>query len=346
MKREMNMKREPNMKRYEKHMLLKEIGKKGQKKLLSSSVMIVGCGALGNVVANSLTRAGVGKIKIVDRDYVEIDNLHRQILFDEKDAEERKPKAIASAEKLRNINSEIEIVPVIADVNSSNIEKILHDVDLVIDGTDNMETRFLINDACIKHGVPWIYGAVVATEGMTMNILPEKTACLRCLIQKMPAPGVLPTCDTVGVLNTAVNIIASLQATEAIKILIGEKIRRDAIHVDVWNGTWFPIRIERDKECITCRKHVFEFLKKEQADVTILCGKNAVQINPQKTTKISFKKLNKRLKNVGDVSYNEYMLRFKIDEYEFIIFEDGRVIIKGVGSKELAKSLYAKYIGF
>ena len=331
------------MKRYEKHMLLKEIGKEGQKKLLSSSIMIVGCGALGNAVANSLARAGVGKIKVVDRDYVEIDNLHRQILFDEKDAKERKPKAIAVAEKLRSINSEIEIIPIIADVNSSNIEKLINDIDLIIDGTDNMETRFLINDVCIKHDIPWIYGAVVATEGMTMNIMPEKTACLRCLIHELPAPGVLPTCDTVGVLNTAVNVIASLQATEAIKILVGKKIRREAIHVDVWNGTWFPIKVKRRAECITCGKRVFEFLEKEQVDVIILCGRNAVQINPRK--KISFEELNERLKNVGEVSYNEYMLRFKIDEYEFIIFEDGRTIIKGVGSKELAKSLYAKYIG-
>lgn len=336
-----------DMARYEKHMLLNEIGKEGQKKLLASSVAIIGCGALGSVIANALTRAGVGKIKIIDRDYVELDNLHRQILFDEEDVKKRLPKAIAAVEKLKKINSEIEVEPVIADVNPSNIEEIIKGVDLVLDGVDNMETRFLINDACVKHNIPWIYGAVIATEGMTMNILPGKTACFRCLIQKIPSPGALPTCDTAGVLNTAVNIIASLQATEAIKILAGREARREAIHVDIWKATWTSIKVEKQTDCTTCGKKNFEFLDaKKQANVTVLCGRNAVQINPCTKSKISFEDLHNKLKNVVDeIIYNEYMLRFKVEDYEFIVFEDGRTIIKGIGDVSTAKSLYAKYIG-
>jgi adenylyltransferase/sulfurtransferase len=336
-----------DMARYEKHMLLNEIGKEGQKKLLASSVAIIGCGALGSIIANALTRAGVGKIKIIDRDYVELDNLHRQILFDEEDVKKRLPKAIAAVEKLKKINSEIEVEPVIADVNPSNIEEIIKGVDLVLDGVDNMETRFLINDACVKHNIPWIYGAVIATEGMTMNILPGKTACFRCLIQKIPSPGALPTCDTAGVLNTAVNIIASLQATEAIKILAGREARREAIHVDIWKATWTSIKVEKQTDCTTCGKKNFEFLDaKKQANVTVLCGRNAVQINPCTKSKISFEDLHNKLKNVVDeIIYNEYMLRFKVEDYEFIVFEDGRTIIKGIGDVSTAKSLYAKYIG-
>jgi len=335
------------MARYEKHILLNEVGKEGQRKLLDSSIVIIGCGALGSVIASNLARAGVGKIKIVDRDYVELDNLHRQFLFDEIDAKKRLPKAVAAAEKLKKINSEIEIDAIIADVNPSNIEEIIKDVDLVLDGVDNMETRFLINDACIKHNIAWIYGAVIATEGMTMNILPGKTACFRCLIRKIPPPGALPTCDTAGVLNTAVNVIASLQATEAIKILVGGEIRKEAIHVDVWKATWTSIKVQKQKNCIACGRKIFEFLDaKKQADVTILCGRNAVQINPNIKSKISFEDLYDRLKKVVDeVLYNEYMLRFKVEDYEFVVFEDGRVIIKGVGDAAIARSLYAKYIG-
>jgi len=336
-----------DMARYEKHMLLSEIGREGQRKLLESSIAIIGCGALGSVMASSLARAGVGKIKIVDRDYVELDNLHRQVLFDEEDVKKRLPKAVAAAEKLKKIDSEIEVETVIADVNPSNIEEIIKDVDLVLDGVDNMETRFLINDACIKHNIPWVYGAVIATEGMTMNILPGKTACLRCLIQKIPPPGALPTCDTAGVLNTAVNIIASLQATEAIKILAGREARKEAIHVDVWKATWTSIKVEKQADCTTCGKKIFEFLDaKKQANVTVLCGRKAVQINPSMKSKISFEDLHNKLKNVVDeITYNEYMLRFKVEEHEFIVFEDGRTIIKGVGDVSTAKSLYAKYIG-
>ena len=253
-----------NIKRYEKHILLKEIREKGQRKLFSSNVAIVGCGGLGNIIANNLIRAGIGKIILVDNDYVELTNIHRQILFDERDARKKNLKVVVAAKKLRVINSEVEIVPVVNNINASNIEELIKNVDLVMDGTDNLETRFLINDTCVKHGIPWIYGAVIATEGMTMNILPDETACFRCLIRNIPSRGTLPTCDTAGILNTAVNVIASLQSTEAIKLLIGEKVRKEALHIDIWYGTWTQLRVEKAPLCITCRKKVFEFLEGKQ----------------------------------------------------------------------------------
>jgi len=199
------------LERYSRQILLSEIGREGQKKLLSSTVAIIGCGALGTVIANSLVRAGVGRVKIVDRDYIEPNNLQRQVLFDEEDIAKGLPKAIAAAEKLRKVNSQVELEPIVADVNPDNIERIIGDVDLVMDGTDNFETRFLINDACVKHDIPWVYGAVIATYGMTMTILPHRTPCFRCFLAEMPVPGSTPTCDMVGVLGPAVNVIASLE---------------------------------------------------------------------------------------------------------------------------------------
>ncbi len=329
------------MERYSKHIILKEIGKNGQKKLLSSKIAIIGCGALGTHIANNMARAGVGRIIIVDRDFVEIDNLQRQILFDEEDAVKRIPKVMAAKKKLKKINSEIEIIPIIEDVNPSNIENIIKDVDLVIDATDNLETRFLINDACIKNDIPWIYGAVIGTEGMSMNILPGKTACLRCFLQ-MPT-SFLPTCETEGVLNTAVAIIASIESTEAIKILLNKKIREEAIYIDIWNSIWLPIKVEKKKDCIACGKREFEFLNGKVTQVKTLCG-NAVQINP--TKEILLKDLYNRLKEIVDViDFNEYFLRFKINDYEFTVFKNGRTIIKGCDDEKLAKSLFSKYIG-
>ncbi|HEC75647.1 MAG TPA: hypothetical protein ENI33_00100 [Thermoplasmatales archaeon] len=337
------------MNRYEKHILLKEIGKKGQEKLLSSRVAIIGCGGLGSVIATNLARAGVGEIRIVDRDYVEIDNLQRQILFDEEDAEKRVPKAVSAVEKLRKVNSEINLIPIVEDVSPLNIEKIIKDVDAVADGTDNMETRFLINDACIKYSIPWVYGAVIGTEGMTMNIFPGKTACLRCFIKNIPSPGILPTCETAGILNTAVNVIASIQSTELIKILTGKKFRREAIHFDVWHGIFTPIKVKKLSSCISCGRKIFEFLDgkyTKYTDSTVLCGRKAVQINPNLEKEISFEVLYEKLKDIGNVEFNEYMLRFHKDKYEFIVFKNGRTIIKGTGDKNRAKSLYARYIGF
>ncbi len=334
------------MKRYEKQILLEEIGEEGQRRIMRGSVAIIGCGALGSHVANLLARAGVGRIRLIDRDFVEIDNLHRHALFDEEDARNAMPKAIAAKQKLQKINSEIEVDAVVADVNASNVEKLIEGVDIVIDALDNMETRFLINDACIKHNIPWIHGAVVATEGFTMNILPGRTACLRCLLPSLPSPASLPTCDTAGVMGSVVAIVASLEATEAIKFLAGRKMRREAVHVDVWKATWLPIKVERRKDCMACGRKKFEFLDGKETDVAVLCGRNAVQVKPGKEANIDFNELANRLKNVADdVFSTDYMLRFRVEGKEVVVFEDGRAIIKGVGDVAKAKAIYSKYIG-
>jgi len=337
------------LERYSRQILLSEIGKDGQEKLLSSAIAVIGCGALGTVIANSLVRAGVGRVKIVDRDYIELNNLQRQVLFDEEDIAKGLPKAIAAAEKLRKVNSQVEIEPVMADVNPDNVEEIIADVDLVLDGTDNFETRFLINDACVKHDIPWICGAVIGTWGMTMSIIPHQTLCFRCFLSKMPAPGTTPTCDTVGVLGSAVNIVASLEVTEAIKLLIGKKeeLHGKLFFVDVWAGTWEHVEVTKaPSPCPTCDLGHFEFLEaKRGSHITTLCGREAVQVSVREGARVSFLQLASRLKPVGEVTFNEYMLRFKVSPYELTVFPDGRTIVKGTTDEALARTLHAKYIG-
>jgi len=337
------------LERYSRQILLPQIGKEGQERLLSSAVAIIGCGALGTVIASSVVRAGVGLVKIVDRDYVELNNLQRQILFDEDDVARQLPKAVAAATKLRRINSNVQIEPVVTDVDPGNVEGLIQDVDLVLDGTDNFATRFLINDACIKHGIAWVYAAVVATHGLIMAIIPHRTPCLRCLLTKIPEPGSVQTCDTVGVLGTAVNIVASLEVTEGLKILMGkeEDLHRQVLYVDVWSGTLEPLELLKDdRPCPTCDLGSFEFLDARMGPyVTALCGRNAVQVKMCGEAKVPFAALAERLRSVGQVTFNEYMLRFQVDGYELTVFPDGRAIIKGTADKAEARSLYARYIG-
>lgn len=333
--------------RYSRQMLFNQIGESGQKQIQDSSVLIVGCGALGTVSANHLVRAGVGRVKIVDRDYVELENLQRQILFDEEDARSGLPKAVAAVDKLEKVNSDIQIEPFVLDVNPKNVESLVNAVDLVLDGTDNMETRFLINDACIKNGVPWIYAGVVGSEGMTMDIIPGKTACFRCLIQSPPPPGSLPTCDMVGVLNGVPGVIASIQATEALKILLGHEETGNVVHtIDLWDGEFSQFRIERYPECRTCAKKKFDFLEgNTMSEAFSLCGRNAVQISPVKESRIDLESLKGHLMPLGKVSDNGFFLCFAVDGYEFVIFPEGRTMIKGTTDESLARSLYAKYVG-
>jgi molybdopterin-synthase adenylyltransferase len=335
--------------RYRKQILLREIGEDGQDRLRASRVALVGCGALGTVIANSLVRSGVGYVRIIDRDFIELDNLPRQILFDEEDIMKGLPKAIAAAEKLRIVNHDIVIEPVIADLNADTVDSLVKDVDLVIDGTDNFETRFLINDICIKRAIPWIYGGVVSTYGMTFTILPGETPCFKCFINEIPQPGASPTCDTVGVLGTAVNIIASIETTEALKILMGKKeaLLRKLVYVDVWNGVWDLFMLKKGKvPCPVCDEGKFVFLEKKQGTVvTGLCGQHSIQINPSAVQPISFPALANRLSSVGEVRYNEYLLKFIADNYEFSIFPDGRTIVRGTTDISQAKMLFSKYIG-
>lgn len=335
--------------RYSRQILFPEIGKSGQEKLLDSRVLIVGCGALGCSHAETLTRAGVGFLKIVDRDFVEFSNLQRQTLFSETDAAEKLPKAIAAKNRLAKINSEIEIEAQVADVNYSNIENLIKDCDLILDGTDNFQTRYLINDACIKLNKAWIYGAAVSSYGATMTIIPNETACLRCIFEEMPGAGSSPTCDTAGVIQPIISTISSVQTTEALKFLTGNvaKLHRSLMQFDVWQNDWRKIKLGKpNADCKTCGQRNFEFLETETQEFSaVLCGRNAVQIAPPKQTQIDLENLARTLKNLGEVKQNEYLVRFISGEFELTVFRDARAIVRGTDDISTARSLYAKFVG-
>ncbi len=333
--------------RYARQRVLPEIGSEGQEKLLKTAVVVIGCGALGSVQAQLLARAGVGRIRIADRDVLELNNLQRQVLFDEDDVAAGLPKAEAAARKLRKINSSIEIEGLVEDVTPRNIEGLITDVDLVLDGTDNIETRYLINDACVKHKKRWIYGGVIGTTGMAMPILPGEGPCIRCLFPEAPPPGSLPTCDTVGVLNTAPSIVASIQVTEAIKLLVGKGISKHRLlTLDLWTGSYRFIAIQKNENCPCCGQGRFDFLDaKEVSWTTTLCGRNSVQISPSRATVLSLDDLSRRLAQAGKVSYNGLLLQFQIGDHELIIFPNGRTIVKGTTDEAVAKNLYSKYLG-
>jgi adenylyltransferase/sulfurtransferase len=311
--------------------------------------LLVGCGALGASHVEILARAGVGFLRIVDRDFVEFSNLQRQTLYSEADAKERLPKVIAARNRLAEINSEIEIEAVVADVNYSNIENYVRDVDLILDGTDNFQIRYLINDACVKHRKTWIYGAAVSSYGTTMTIFPERTPCLRCIFEEMPDAGSSPTCDTAGVIQPIIASISAIQTTEALKILTEnfDALHKSLIQIDVWNNDWRKIKLNKPNEdCPACAKRNFEFLDAESGEFSaVLCGRNAVQIAPPRATKIDLPTLAENLKNVGDLKLNEYLLRLKIEDYELTVFTDARAIIRGTDDITTARSVYAKYIG-
>lgn len=337
------------LERYARQATLGEIGEEGQRRLLASTAAIVGCGALGTHVADGLVRAGVGHIRVIDRDFVELSNLQRQVLFDEQDVASGLPKAAAAAEKLRRINSQVQVEPVVTDVNPDNVEALLRDVDLVLDGTDNFETRLLINDACVKHEIPWIYGGVIATYGMTMTIIPHQTPCFRCLLNELPAPGSTPTCDTAGVLGSAAAVIAALEVTEGLKLLTGQRaaLRKELLYLDVWHGDTQRLTLGKgEAPCPACDQGRYEYLEAQEGSwATSLCGRDAVQVNVRRNARVSFSQVAERLSSVGNVAYNDYMLRFRVDGYELNLFPDGRAIIAGCTDPALARTLYAKYVG-
>ncbi|MFC2032188.1 ThiF family adenylyltransferase [Chloroflexota bacterium] len=333
--------------RYSRQAMFPGIGEEGQIKLGNGTVVIIGCGALGGNIATLLVRAGVGKIRIVDRDFIEYHNLQRQVLFNEDDIKDQLPKAIAAERHLKKVNSSIEIEGIVADANYTNIEIFSRNADVILDGLDNSETRFLINDVALKHKIPWVYGGAIASCGMTMTIVPGETPCFRCIFPNLPSPGTTPTCETSGVIGPAPAIIGSLQATEAMKILIGAgEVNRELIIVDVWNGTFKHLKIQHREDCPACNGK-YEFLEGEFGiKTTSLCGQSrAVQVVNTKMREIALYKLAVRLKKAGDVSYNEYMLRFTADDHEITVFPDGRAIIKNTIDESLAKELYFKYIG-
>ena len=335
--------------RYSRQILFAEIGRSGQEKLLISRVLLVGCGALGAAHAEMLARAGVGKLRIVDRDFVEFTNLQRQTLFKESDAADRLPKAIAAKTRIGEINSEIEVEAIVADVNNSNIESLIDGCNLVIDGTDNFQVRYLLNDACVKHSKTWIYGAAVSSYGTTMTIIPGETPCLRCIFDEMPDAGSSPTCDTAGVIMPIIATVSAVQVAEALKILVGDtaSLHRSLMQFDVWANDRQRIKLgEPNPDCKTCGKRVFEFLAAETQEFSaVLCGRNAVQVAPPKATVIDLVSLAARLGTLGDVKQNEYLVRLSADGHEMTIFADGRAIVKGTDDISAARSLYSRYVG-
>jgi molybdopterin-synthase adenylyltransferase len=344
------------LERYSRQMRYPGIGKAGQEKLLASRVTLCGCGALGTVLANVLVRAGVGFVRVIDRDFVEPSNLQRQVLFDEADVTNNLPKAEAAAVKLRQINSSVTVEPIVADINRTNIEDFCEGADLILDGSDNFEIRYLINDVAIKHNKPWVYGGAVGSQGMSMTIIPGETPCLRCVFEAAPAPGETGTCETAGVLAPAVNIVASYQATEALKLLSGNKaaVNKELLIIDVWENTNRRVKVSplagRKGQCPCCAKRSFEWLDGAHGtQTTSLCGRNAVQVSQRTKGKLDFAYLAGVLKQSGEVSYNKFLLKFQLvengDPYEFTVFEDGRAIIKGTDQPDKARTLYAKYVG-
>ncbi|MCS6873754.1 MAG: ThiF family adenylyltransferase [Pyrinomonadaceae bacterium] len=337
------------LERYSRQILFSEIGEKGQRKLQKAKVLIIGCGALGTAHAEKLARAGVGFIRIADRDLVEFSNLQRQTLFEESDAQKKVPKAIAAKKRLKKINSSIKIEALVTDVNNSNIESIIEDIDIVLDGTDNFQTRYLINDACVKHGKIWIYGAVVSSYGATMTIIPQKTPCLRCIFEEMPSAASSPTCETAGIIQPIVSIISAIQTTEAIKILVGklDKLHKSLLQIDIWTNEWRKVNLHKPQSnCKCCALKQFDFLSADWRDfATILCGRNAVQILPANKADINLKHLAEKLSKIGQVTQNEYLIRLKVEGYELTIFDDARAIIHGTENIGFARSLYSKYVG-
>jgi molybdopterin-synthase adenylyltransferase len=334
--------------KYSRQVLFTGIGPEGQRRLLASRATVVGCGAIGAAAANLLVRAGIGAVKIIDRDFVEPSNLQRQTLFDESDARNALPKAVSAERKLRSINSEVETKGVVADLSPRNAKELLSDCDLILDGTDNFETRFLLNDFAVKSRIPWIYSAAVASYGLTMTIRPGLTPCLACLLESgNSSPSLEETCDTIGVLGPIVNLIASWQVAEALKILAG---RPEALHdrllsCDVWTGHMQSVRVARNPECRVCAKREYTYLEGEVQPHITMCGRDSVQIH-ERSRALDLAALAERLRQVvEEVRQNDFLIRFRVAPYEMTVFADGRAILKGTKDPAVARSLYARYLG-
>ncbi len=343
--------------KYSRQILFAGIGEEGQERLLASSTVLVGCGALGTVVANLLVRGGVGRLRIIDRDFVEPSNLQRQTLFEESDARDALPKAKAAERRLQAINSGVQVEGIVADITPGNAPDLLEGFPLVLDGTDNFETRLLLNDASVSLGIPWIYAAAVGSYGVTMTILPGETACLACLLESSDgasngsgAIGAEETCDTAGVLNAAASVAASMEAAEAIKLLAG---KREALHgrvvsCDVWSGKFQSIRVERNPDCRACVRRDFTYLEGDAQPHITMCGRDSVQIH-ERSRKLDLVELGRRLASpsasASEIRNNDFLLRFCVSPYEITVFADGRAIFKGTKDPAVARSLYARYVG-
>lgn len=335
------------MDRYSRQVIFPGIGPAGQQRLAESRAVIIGCGALGSVIANTLVRAGIGRIRIVDRDFIEEHNLQRQVLFTEEDIRDGLPKAVAAERHLRRINSSIEIEGIVADANFTNIEGFVDGADVIMDGLDNFEARFLINDVSLKHGIPWVYGAAIASSGMTATIIPGKTPCFRCISASAPGGGVTDTCDTAGVIGPAPFVVGSLQSAAALKLLVGNTDSTQYLTtVDVWQDDFQRLKTGYRPDCPACQGN-YEFLEgKHGLKTTALCGQNVVQVLNTGNVDISLEKLAERLAPVVVATHNEHMLRFPVEgDREMIVFPDGRALLRNTSDESLARGLYAKYIG-
>jgi adenylyltransferase/sulfurtransferase len=335
--------------RYSRQILFEGIGREGQEALKKARLLVVGCGALGASHSEMLARAGCGFLRIVDRDFVEYSNLQRQTLFTESDANARLPKAAAAKNRLAEVNSEVEVDARVADLNISNAEELIGDVDLVIDGSDNFKVRYLVNDVCVKLGKPWIYGAAVSSYGTSMTVRPGVTPCLRCIFGEMPPAGSAPTCDTAGVIQPIIASVSAVQVTEAIKLITGqpELLHGSLMQIDIWRSDWRRIKLrEPDAECVSCGKREFEFLSEEnQESLTSLCGRNAVQIRPAADTVIDLQKLAASLAKGIELEQNEYLIRFRVSDHTVTLFRDARAIIQGTDDPAEARAIYSRYIG-
>jgi molybdopterin/thiamine biosynthesis adenylyltransferase len=340
-----------NLDRYRRQMRFAPLGEKGQRRLAAARVLVCGCGALGSVAADLLVRAGVGFVRIVDRDFLEADNLHRQVLFDETDVAEELPKAVAAARRLAKINSAITIESAVADVTAANIRGLADDVDVIVDGTDNFEIRYLLNDYAVANGKPWVFGGCLGAEGQMLAILPGETPCLSCIMPEPPPAEAQPTCETAGVIGPIVSVIAALQAAEALKILSGNAaaVNRRMTIVDLWRNELRSIGVARLRDggaCQTCGQRDFPWLEGRRGVLAIsLCGRNAVQLSSSSADGVSLVELAIKLREVGRVTANAYLLRCEVDKYRLTVFTDGRTIIGGTADPAEARVVHARYIG-
>jgi len=335
--------------RYSRQMLFGGIGPEGQRAIGRARVAIVGCGGLGSVQAALLVRAGVGHVRLIDRDFVEESNLQRQILYDESDVRSLEPKAAAAARKLAQVNSLVEIEGLVDDLNPATVGRLLDGVDVILDGTDNFDARYLLNDYAVKTGTPWVYGACVGSYGLTFTILPGETACLRCVFESAPPPGLTPTCDTTGVLGSLVATVASLQAVEALKLVAGRRaaLNRRIVMLDLWDNTYDEVELPTaDPGCPCCGKRRFDYLESRAgSETSSLCGRDAVQIRARAGAKLDLDELAARLAPLGHVERNPFLLRADIDAWHLTVFGDGRAIVGGTDDPAVAKSVYARYVG-
>ncbi|MEI8380270.1 MAG: ThiF family adenylyltransferase [Planctomycetota bacterium] len=343
-----------SLERYSRQMRFAGIGREGQERLSEARVLLIGCGALGTVLADTLVRAGVGKLRIVDRDFVDLSNLQRQVLFDEQDVAEHLPKAIVAANRLSRINSQVILEPHVADVDWRSIRDYVRDVDLILDGTDNFETRFLVNDISLETNIPWVYAGVVGSHGQTMAIFPGQSACLRCVIESPPDPGTSETCDTAGVIAPAIHMVTALQAATALKILSGQRqfVEPQLTIVDVWEGTLRQMNLAGLRErghCPACGPQQRRDWSSggQTSQTTILCGRNSVQISPAEPVSLSLEDLAKALAPLGQVTRNPFLLRFTPTggTLQMTVFRDGRAIIQGTEEIPIARGFYARYVG-